>query len=203
MTKAALFLLVALATVAVFSTEVTAAGDDDPPMYAVHDYASGQLQQRRTIKANQPCDAEFGSILESVVTEMEKNKDANEEMANKLRLQFTDLMENNRDKNLCEKLTWCDMGMCRKRTKIQNRAVQEGPVLTPDQPGVPKPKLPAGNEMPDMPDTPTLPTGPTGAAPTTETTPKSAAVREVRLFFSQTARWAVLTVIAVLVPRNL
>jgi len=200
MTKATLFLLVALATVAVFSNQVTAAEDDDPPMYAVHDFASGQLQQRRTIKANQPCDAEFGTVLEGVVTEMEKNKDANEEMANKLRQQFTDLMEKNGDKNLCEKLTWCDMGVCRKRTKIQNRAAGEGEdkPITKD-PTTTKPTTIKKVETNSGPTT----TKTTPAPPPGDTTMKSAAAREVKLFFSQAYEWAILTTMAILVPRNL
>jgi len=216
MAKSTLFLI--LATVTLFTGQASAAAAgiesefDDPPMYAVHDYASGQLQARRTIKARNPCDAEFGTLLEAVVTKMEKNKDADEEFANKLRQQFMDLMEKNKDKSLCEKLTWCDMGVCQKRVKLQNRAVEGGGAGAGGEPapveGAPVATGPGPQEADASPreskpkKDETKTDDKKGETMTTTMSTKSAAAREVKFFFTSLLHWAALTVIAILIPRN-
>ncbi len=44
MTKASRLLIASLAVLAIFSIQVQA--DEEPPMYEVHDYASGKLLQK-------------------------------------------------------------------------------------------------------------------------------------------------------------
>lgn len=205
MAKATFFLILAL-TVTLFTAQVSADDDDDPPMYAVHDFASGKLQARRTIKAQKACDADFGTQLEAVVTKMEKNKDADAEFANKLRQQFMDLMENNRNKNLCEKLTWCDMGVCQKRTKLQNRDVGGGDgAQAPPEADVAPPTTnttSTGNKAAMNDTTVPVKEPETKKNDTSETTSAAVAVREVKFFFASFFHWAALTVIALLIPRN-
>jgi len=215
MGKVSLFLVALMATVMALSAE-----EAPPPMYAAHDYASGELQKRRTIKPGEACDAEFGTDLEGIVIEMERNKDANEELATKLRKQFQDLMDKNTDKNLCEKATWCDMGVCRKRGKIQGRSMDSGPsdpaaaggAVAASKP--PPPKVEAPPKAAPPPKAPPAPKAapkkpfseqdednakmgsPTATTAKTTTTTPSAAGRESIL----SSTTSLLTIIAIVLP---
>jgi len=51
------------------------------------------MNDRMKIGNGEKCDIEFGSKLESLMNEMEQNKDATEEVANKLKTQFKVLLK--------------------------------------------------------------------------------------------------------------
>jgi len=184
---------------------------DDPPMFAVHDLASGELQKRRTIPAGKFCDADFGAELEGIVTEMEQNKDSSETIAQKLEEQFKGIMERNANKFLCQKSLWCDLGECKKRPSQPARNLRS------DDESVEAPRVKKADE-----DHVSLmakgdkPKRTTSAKPKPSPTPKkattsqgatknetSAATTNTIALSSFIVRFTLLAIIAQVIPRNL
>jgi len=184
---------------------------EDPPMFAVHDLASGELQKRRTIPAGKFCDADFGAELEGIVTEMEQNKDAEAVIAQKLEDQFKGIMERNANKFLCQKSMWCDLGECKRRPSqpARNFRSDDEPVEVPEVARVKKEDVKIPNTVVST-STPT-------AVNSTEETPSdsedndetstiaetSAATTNTIAVFSFAIRITLLSIIAQVIPRNL
>ncbi|OXA43651.1 uncharacterized protein LOC110858646 [Folsomia candida] len=192
MGKALLFLMAAIVINMASADNVTSVVPANQPMYAVHDYASTELQKRRTIADGLACDSDFGLDLEEIVAEIEKHVDSNEEMAVKLKTKFQERMEMNNAQNLCLRGSWCDMGVCRKRAQIQGRSMVEAAPKEKEDPKPAPPPLPKAALVPKAAEAPM-----TTAVPAT--TMASIATREAILL----CRWTVLTLMAVLIPRNL
>jgi len=185
---------------------------EDPPMFAVHDLASGELQKRRTIPPGKFCDADFGAELEGIVTEMEQNKDAQAAIAQKLEEQFKGIMERNANKFLCQKSLWCDLGECKKRPSQPARNLRSDDEPAPAELSRAKKadadiiNVNANAASDDTPSTAdnsakSSTSGGNGGSETTSET--SAATTNRIVVFSFVIRFTLLSIIAQVIPLNL
>lgn len=106
------------------------------PMFAVHDFATAELEDRMRLANGDKCDVELLVTLEGILTETEQSKKGSEQLAINLKNRFIELMVMNPDKKLCLKESWCDMGICQLRFNL-NKNRQQAKVVEKEVTAVP------------------------------------------------------------------